>query len=119
MAGSYCPRVVRPVAAPQLRQLVEQSKANPTATFFVKFASAFCGACKESKPAIDAALRMSQKCHNVVEIDSDVNDSVADQHGVKALPTMVAMRGGKVVAKMEGAQDPQKYLRFFTQHSGG
>lgn len=119
MGSSYCPRVVRPVAALQLRQLVEQSKANPAMTLFVKFASAFCGACKQSRPAIDQALRMSQQCHNVVELDSDVADSTADQFGVKALPTMVAMKGGKVVAKMEGSQEAQKYLRFFTQHSGG
>jgi thioredoxin-like negative regulator of GroEL len=118
MAANYCTRVVRPVAAPQLKQLVEQSRANPAATVFIKFASAFCGACKASKPAIDQAMRASQKCLDVVEIDSDVADSVADGFGVKALPTMVAMRGGKVVGRMEGSAEASGYTRFFAKHSG-
>jgi|GEM_PF-313725 len=117
MASNHCSRVVIPVAAPQLQQLVEQSRANPTQTLFVKFASAFCGACKASRPAIDAALRSSQRCIKVVELDSDVNDSAADRFGVRSLPTMVAFRGGKVVGKVEGAQDPQGYIKFFHKHT--
>jgi len=119
VADKYCARIVRPIAAPQLKQLVDQSKANPNATLFVKFASAFCGACKASKPAIDQALRMSQKCHNVVELDSDVADATADGFGVKALPTMIAMKGGRVVGKMEGSHEPAAYQRFFAKHSSG
>lgn len=119
MAGSnYCARVVKPVAAPQLRQLVEQSRSNPAMTLFVKFASAFCGACKQSRVAIDQALRAAPRCLDVVELDSDVADSTADGFGVKALPTMVAVRGGKVVGRMEGAQEAQGYLRFFQKHTG-
>jgi len=119
MAANHCARIVRPIAAPQLKQLVDQSRAHPNETLFVKFASAFCGACKASKPAIDQALRMSQKCHNVVELDSDVADATADGFNVKALPTMIAMKGGRVVGKMEGSQEPAAYQRFFAKHSTG
>lgn len=118
MASNYCARVVRPVASPQLKQLIEQSRGNPHMTLFIKFASAFCGACKQSRQAIDQALRTAPKCLDVVELDSDVADATADGFGVKALPTMVAVRGGKVVGKVEGAQEASGYLRFFQKHTG-
>jgi thioredoxin-like negative regulator of GroEL len=85
--GAFCARVVRPVAAPQLQQLVEQSRRNPSSTLFIKFASAFCEACKASRSAIDQALRASDKCLDVVELDSDIADAAADQFGVRSLPT--------------------------------
>jgi thioredoxin-like negative regulator of GroEL len=114
----FCSRVVRPVAAPQLQQMVEASKAHPKEVLFVKFASAFCSACQESRKAIDAALKSTDGCVNVVELDSDVASTTADSFGVKELPTLVAMKGGKVVGKMIGASEPQAYVRFFHKHEG-
>lgn len=115
MGASFCPRIVRPVAAPQLKQLVAAARNR---TLFVKFASAFCSACTESRAAIDTALKRSASCLDVVELDSDVADSTADGFGVKALPTLVAIRDGKVLGKMEGAQAPEAYARFFAKHGG-
>lgn len=116
MAVDRCPRIVRPVASPQLQQLVEASKKSRD-VFFIKFASAFCGACQESKKALDAAMKTSRGCHNVVELDSDINASTADSFGVKALPTLVAVKHGQVIGKMEGARDPAAYVKFFEKHS--
>jgi thioredoxin-like negative regulator of GroEL len=113
----FCSRMVRPVAAPQLRQMVEASKANPKATLFVKFASAFCSACQESRKSIDTALKATDKCLDIVELDADVADTTADSFGVKEMPTLVAMKGGKVVGKMIGASEPQAYVRFFHKHT--
>ena len=71
------------------------------------------------RAALDAARdRWLALGLDVVEIDSDVADAAADGFGVKALPTMVAMRGGKVVGKVEGAQEASGYLRFFAKHAG-
>lgn len=114
----FCSRVVRPVAAPQLKQMVEMSKANPSATLFVKFASAFCSACQESRKAIDTALKATDKCLDVVELDSDNAGPTADGFGVKSLPTLIAMKGGKVVGRIEHAAEPQAYIRFFQKHAG-
>lgn len=113
----FCSRVVRPVAARQLNQLVEASKGT-NETLFVKFASAFCGACQQSRVAIDAALQRTQKCINIVELDSDIADAAADGFGVKDLPTLVAIKGGKVVGKVAGLQEPQGYQKFFDKHQG-
>ena len=111
--NNYCPRVVKPVAAGQLSALVGSAK--PGETLFVKFASAFCGACQASRHSIDTALKQSKDCVNVVELDSDVADVVADSYGVKNLPTMVAVREGKVVGRMEGSGEPAAYLKFFAK----
>jgi len=97
--------------------MLEASKGHPKATFFVKFASAFCGACQQSRAAIDTALKTTQKCVDIVELDSDVADSTADTFNVKELPTVVAVKGGKVIGKMTGSQEPAAYVRFFTKHS--
>lgn len=118
MGSKFCSRVVRPVASGQLSQLVAASRGSGQ-TLFVKFASAFCAACQESRKAMDAAMQKTQKCLNVVELDSDVADSTADQFKVKALPTLVAIRNGEVVGKVEGVQESVGYQRFFEKHSEG
>jgi thioredoxin-like negative regulator of GroEL len=112
--GKSCTRFVRPIAGMQLPKVVEQTKDGRTV--FVKFASQFCGACQESKAAISEAL--GQTCAEVMELDADVAGNVADAHKVENLPTVIAFRNGKAVARLDGAETPAKYKAFFEKHQG-
>lgn len=109
-----CPRFVKPIAGAQINKVVAGTQDG--STVFVKFASQFCGACQESKKSIAEA--MSKTCANVVELDADVAVDVADRNGVEAMPTIIAFRGGKAVGRLEGAESPEKYVRFFEKHGG-
>ena len=107
-----CPRQPRIIAGRQLDKVVEGTKSGETV--FVKFASAFCGACQESKKSIAEAL--SHTCADVVELDADVAGDTADAHHVENMPTLIAFRGGKAVARLEGAETPEKYKQFFDRY---
>jgi thioredoxin-like negative regulator of GroEL len=107
-----CARFVRTIAGQQLGKIVEGTKDGRTV--FVKFASAFCGACQESKKSIAEAL--TKTCADVVELDADVAPSVADANKVSDLPTLIAFRNGKAVGRLKGAEAPEKYVAFFEKH---
>ena len=115
--SKFCARVVRPIAASQLNSVIAASHGSHE-TVFVKFASAFCDACKQSRIAIDMALKRTQKCVNIVELDSDIADATADGFHVKALPTVIAIKDGKVVGKVEAALEAAGYQKFFEKHTG-
>lgn len=114
MGKDFCRRTVGIIAGQQLNGLIEQTKGGKTK--FVKFASAFCGACQESKKSIAEAL--SNTCADVVELDADVAGNVADAHHVESMPTVIAFRNGKEVGRLDKAETPAKYKAFFEKHTG-
>jgi thioredoxin 1 len=109
-----CPRFVKVIAGRQLDKVVAETKDGQTV--FVKFASQFCGACQESKKSIAEAL--TKTCADVRELDADVAGDTADAYKVENMPTVIAFRNGKQVARLEGAETPEKYQKFFEKHGG-
>lgn len=112
--GDFCKRTVGLIVGRQLDSVIAQSKGGKTK--FVKFASAFCGACQESKKSIAEAL--SQTCADVVELDADVAGEVADAHRVESMPTVIAFRNGVEVGRLNKAETPARYKAFFEKHTG-
>ena len=112
--SDFCRRTVGLIVGRQLDSVIAQSKGGKTK--FVKFGSAFCGACQESKKSIAEAL--SQTCADVVELDADVAGDVADAHRVESMPTVIAFRNGVEVGRLTKAETPARYKAFFEKHAG-
>ncbi|KAH7846105.1 hypothetical protein Vadar_010015 [Vaccinium darrowii] len=69
----------------------------------VDFSATWCGPCKMMEPVINA---MSAKFTEVefIKIDVDELKDVAQEFGVKAMPTFVLLKQGKVVDTVVGAK---------------
>ncbi|KZZ95401.1 Thioredoxin [Moelleriella libera RCEF 2490] len=71
------------------------------------FAS-WCGPCKAIAPVVtklSEEASFKDKIH-FVKLDTDELDTVAQQLGVRAMPTFFFFRGGKKVDELIGAQPP-------------
>ena len=73
------------------------------------FWASWCGPCRMVSPILDeiAAERSDIK---VGKINVDEQPELAAQFGVMSIPTLVVMKGGKVVNKMVGARPKAQIL---------
>ena len=76
----------------------------------VDFHAQWCGPCKAMAPALEqVSLEMHGKV-KVVKVDVDENPKVTGTYGIRAMPTLILFKGGKVAAQHTGALVQKKKL---------
>ena len=78
----------------------------------VDFSATWCGPCKMLSPRLDAAVATAGDTVDLAIVDIDENADIADRYGVQAVPTVIAVRDGKVVDKFVGLIDEDKLGAF-------
>ena len=68
----------------------------------VDFWAVWCGPCKQIAPMVDALAEDYKGRLNVAKVDVDHNQIVAQQYGIKSIPTLLIFKGGKVVGQFVG-----------------
>ena len=89
--------------------VIEQSHAH---LVMVDFWAEWCGPCKSLAPLIDDLAEKLDGALRVVKIDTDTEQELAGQYGVRSLPTLMLFRDGEVVEQLIGAQ-PLSVLEGF------
>lgn len=69
----------------------------------VDFTAQWCGPCKAMAPALDALAAEYAGKVKVAKLDVEQNQDTAEQFGIRAMPTLLFFKGGKVVGQIVGA----------------
>ncbi|KAJ1453677.1 thioredoxin-like protein [Pelagophyceae sp. CCMP2097] len=80
----------------------------------VDFTATWCGPCKQMAPKFDA-LATANADAVFAKVDVDECQSVAQACGVSCMPTFQLFKQGKMVAKLEGA-DEASLAQLIAQH---
>ena len=78
----------------------------------IDFNATWCGPCKLLTPRLEAAVASTEGKVHLAMVDIDDLSDLALDHGVQAVPTVMAVKEGKVVDQFVGVIDEDKLDAF-------
>ncbi|MET0499228.1 MAG: thioredoxin TrxC [Steroidobacteraceae bacterium] len=71
----------------------------------VDFWAPWCGPCKMMAPHFTTAAERFAQRARLVKVNSDDEPNLSARFGIRGIPTLIAFRGGKEIARQSGAMD--------------
>ena len=76
----------------------------------IDFWAPWCGPCRAQAPILDQVSSQIGERAIVAKVNVDEEPGLAGSFGVQAIPTLVVMKGGKVVQRFTGTQDAKTLI---------
>lgn len=100
----HCQRAMfasRPVElnTEQFRELIDDSDK----PVLVDFWASWCGPCKAMAPAFEAAARSMENRVKFAKLNTDEEQEIAQQFGIRSIPTMILFDAGAELSRHSGA----------------
>jgi len=92
-------------------QFIQEDK--PT---LVDFFATWCGPCRAQAPILEQVKnRMGDKV-NILKVDIDQNQALAQQYRVSSVPTLILFKNGMAVWRTVGVQQEELLVQKLTDH---
>ena len=83
-------------------------------TVILDFYADWCGPCKKFGPYFEDAAKTYTSA-TFMKVDSDENTFLSEKFHVKSLPTVLILKNGKTVDRLEGFS-PQTFIALLEKH---
>lgn len=82
----------------------------------VDFWAAWCGPCKLLGPTIEELHKEMGDKVKVGKVNVDENQALAAAYGIMSIPTVIILKGGKIVEQFIGMQPKGVYVDALNKH---
>ncbi|MGE0172563.1 MAG: thioredoxin family protein [Oligoflexales bacterium] len=101
------------LSSTSFKELVE----NASATVLVEFGGPSCAPCVAMEPMLVSLANEQAQRASIYKMDVEANPEIAQNFGIRGLPTFLLFKGGKVVERLIGAQSRRKLEDIIKRHS--
>lgn len=78
--------------------------------------ASWCGPCRAMAPVFEAAATQFEPRLRFGKLDTEANQGIAAKFGIRAIPTLILMRGGKEIARHSGAMSAPMLTQWIDQN---
>ncbi len=82
----------------------------------VDFWAPWCGPCKMMAPAFEQAAAQLEPAVRLVKVNTEENQALAAQYGIRSIPTLALFKGGREIARTAGAMDTRGLVAWTRQY---